>query len=77
MSSATSERTHVREKVKLPKAGLLALFTAGFLGIINETIPAGLLYPPWRLGVRHTEASPKDGIQSVGDNAESAIGERR
>ncbi|MFD8219227.1 MFS transporter [Streptomyces sp. NPDC059697] len=24
-------------------AGLLALFTAGFLGIINETIPAGLL----------------------------------
>lgn len=24
-------------------AGLLALFTAGFLGIVNETIPAGLL----------------------------------
>ena len=27
----------------LPVAGLLALFTAGFLGIINETSPAGLL----------------------------------
>lgn len=43
MSSTTNERTDVREKVKLPMAGLLALFTAGFLGIINETIPAGLL----------------------------------
>jgi predicted MFS family arabinose efflux permease len=29
---------------KLPMAGLLALFTAGFPGIINEAIPAGL--PP-------------------------------
>lgn len=43
MSSATYEGTRVSEKVKLPIAGLLALFTAGFLGIINETIPAGLL----------------------------------
>ena len=43
MSSTTSERTAPRERVKLPMAGLLALFTAGFLGIVNETIPAGLL----------------------------------
>ncbi|MDQ0771868.1 putative MFS family arabinose efflux permease [Streptomyces aurantiacus] len=43
MSSATNEETRVREKARLPLAGLLALFTAGFLGIINETIPAGLL----------------------------------
>src|SRR3954447_16613691 len=43
MSSTTHERTDVREKTRLPMAGLLALFTAGFLGIINETIPAGLL----------------------------------
>ena len=27
----------------LPLSGLLALFTAGFLGILNETVPAGLL----------------------------------
>ncbi|MEU5698053.1 MFS transporter [Streptomyces aurantiacus] len=43
MSSATNEETRVGEKARLPLAGLLALFTAGFLGIINETIPAGLL----------------------------------
>jgi predicted MFS family arabinose efflux permease len=43
MPSATNARIRAREKVKLPMAGLLALFTAGFLGIINETIPAGLL----------------------------------
>jgi predicted MFS family arabinose efflux permease len=43
MSSATNEETLVNKKVKLPLAGLLALFAAGFLGIINETIPAGLL----------------------------------
>ena len=43
MSSTTSERTAPEERVRLPMAGLLALFTAGFLGIVNETIPAGLL----------------------------------
>jgi hypothetical protein len=43
MASATNEATLARPKTKLPMAGLLALFTAGFLGIINETIPAGLL----------------------------------
>ncbi|SDO90609.1 MFS transporter [Actinacidiphila guanduensis] len=43
MSSAVHEETRAEEAVKLPMAGLLALFTAGFLGIINETIPAGLL----------------------------------
>lgn len=43
MSSATNEESLVSEKVRLPLAGLLALFAAGFLGIINETIPAGLL----------------------------------
>jgi predicted MFS family arabinose efflux permease len=43
MASATNEATRAIEKAKLPVAGLLALFTAGFLGIINETIPAGLL----------------------------------
>ena len=43
MSSATNGRTLISEKVRLPLAGLLALFAAGFLGIINETIPAGLL----------------------------------
>jgi predicted MFS family arabinose efflux permease len=43
MSSATNEGAPVREKAQLPLAGLLALFAAGFLGIINETIPAGLL----------------------------------
>lgn len=43
MSSATNEETRVGEKLQFPLAGLLALFAAGFLGIINETIPAGLL----------------------------------
>lgn len=43
MSSATNEETLVNGKRQLPLAGLLALFAAGFLGIINETIPAGLL----------------------------------
>ncbi|AGZ40987.1 MFS transporter [Actinoplanes friuliensis] len=43
MSSATDERTRVPDTARLPVSALLALFTAGFLGIINETIPAGLL----------------------------------
>jgi hypothetical protein len=42
MSSATDERAPVTGGVTLPMSGLLALFTAGFLGIINETVPAGL-----------------------------------
>lgn len=32
-----------KNESKLPLSGLLVLFTAGFLGILNETIPAGLL----------------------------------
>lgn len=45
MSTTTSlnEGTRSGEKAGLPLAGLLALFLAGFLGILNETIPAGLL----------------------------------
>lgn len=43
MSATTSHIPTIGEKVRLPMAGLLALFIAGFLGIINETIPAGLL----------------------------------
>lgn len=43
MVSATNEAILARAKTKFPMAGLLALFAAGFLGIINETIPAGLL----------------------------------
>lgn len=46
MSSATNEEIRADAaggKAKIPMAGLLALFTAGFLGIINETVPAGLL----------------------------------
>lgn len=42
---------------KLPLPGLLALFTAGFLGILNETIPAGLLPEMARgLGVSESAA---------------------
>jgi len=43
MSVVGEGETRFAEKTRLPMAGLLALFTAGFLGIINETIPAGLL----------------------------------
>jgi predicted MFS family arabinose efflux permease len=39
----TTEGVASRDRGKLPLAGLLALFTAGFLGILNETVPAGLL----------------------------------
>jgi predicted MFS family arabinose efflux permease len=39
----TNERTLAVERERLPLTGLLALFTAGFLGILNETVPAGLL----------------------------------
>ncbi|MEV6636630.1 MFS transporter [Actinoplanes sp. NPDC051470] len=43
MSTATTAEPQAGVTAKLPMSGLLALFTAGFLGIINETIPAGLL----------------------------------
>jgi predicted MFS family arabinose efflux permease len=43
MSLTTEKEPRVRKDVKLPLGALLTLFTAGFLGIINETIPAGLL----------------------------------
>ncbi|MEU6405141.1 MFS transporter [Streptomyces sp. NPDC046985] len=43
MSSATRQAIPVRERTRLPLPGLLALFAAGFLGILNETVPAGLL----------------------------------
>jgi predicted MFS family arabinose efflux permease len=43
MSTATDAESRLEATSKLPRSGLLALFTAGFLGIINETIPAGLL----------------------------------
>jgi predicted MFS family arabinose efflux permease len=33
----------IRHDERLPWAGLLALFFAGFLSILNETLPAGLL----------------------------------
>jgi predicted MFS family arabinose efflux permease len=42
-TTSRAPRAPVRTDAKLPLAGLLALFTAGFLGIINETVPAGLL----------------------------------
>jgi predicted MFS family arabinose efflux permease len=43
MSTATTAEPDAGVTAKLPLSGLLALFTAGFLGIVNETIPAGLL----------------------------------
>ncbi len=43
MSAPVGTATRVGGKARLPWGGLLALFAAGFLGIINETIPAGLL----------------------------------
>ena len=33
----------IMTRSRLPIPSLLALFTAGFLGILNETVPAGLL----------------------------------
>lgn len=43
VSSAAYEGTCAGEKAKLPIAGVVASLAAGFLGIIDETIPAGLL----------------------------------
>lgn len=39
----TVDRARHQESHRLPWFGLLALFSAGFLSIINETVPAGLL----------------------------------
>jgi MFS family permease len=43
VSSVTHADRPITTKSKLPMPSLLALFTAGFLGILNETVPAGLL----------------------------------
>jgi len=43
MSSGLETTDPSVNSARLPLAGLLALFTAGFLGILNETVPAGLL----------------------------------
>ena len=42
-SSVAHDDRSITIKSKLPMPSLLALFTAGFLGILNETVPAGLL----------------------------------
>lgn len=42
-SSVARDDRPITIKSKLPMPSLLALFTAGFLGILNETVPAGLL----------------------------------
>lgn len=42
-TTLTDEEGLPGHKARLPLAGLLTLFAAGFLGILNETIPAGLL----------------------------------
>jgi predicted MFS family arabinose efflux permease len=49
------------QRAKLPLAGLLALFTAGFLGILNETIPAGLL-PQMAKGLGVSESAAGQSI---------------
>jgi predicted MFS family arabinose efflux permease len=41
--TATSARSTSSVRGKLPLAGLLALFTAGFVSVLTETLPAGLL----------------------------------
>ena len=43
MTAVAHDDRPVKTKTKLPMRSLLALFTAGFLGILNETVPAGLL----------------------------------
>ena len=43
MGSIAYDDPPTTTKSRLPMASLLALFTAGFLGILNETVPAGLL----------------------------------
>ena len=43
MSSVAHDDPPITTTSRLPVLSLLALFTAGFLGILNETVPAGLL----------------------------------
>jgi predicted MFS family arabinose efflux permease len=43
VTSVAHDDRPITTKSKLPMMRLLALFTAGFLGILNETVPAGLL----------------------------------
>ena len=43
MASVAHDDRPITTKSMLPMLSLLALFTAGFLGILNETVPAGLL----------------------------------
>lgn len=43
MTSTTPAPAQAGGITRMPLGGLLALATAGFLGIINETVPAGLL----------------------------------
>ena len=43
MAAVTHDDRPITTKSTLPMPSLLALFTAGFLGILNETVPAGLL----------------------------------
>ena len=43
MASVAHDDRPITTKSMLPMPSLLALFTAGFLGILNETVPAGLL----------------------------------
>ena len=43
MRSTAYDDPPITAKSGLPMLSLLALFTAGFLGILNETVPAGLL----------------------------------
>jgi predicted MFS family arabinose efflux permease len=43
VSSVAHDDPPITTKSRLPVLSLLALFTAGFLGILNETVPAGLL----------------------------------
>ncbi len=43
MSSVAHDDRPITAKSMRPMLSLLALVTAGFLGILNETVPAGLL----------------------------------
>lgn len=56
MASASHTAPVPDERIALPLGGLLALFTAGFLGILNETVPAGLL-PEMSAGLGRSESA--------------------
>jgi predicted MFS family arabinose efflux permease len=43
VSSVAHDDPPITTRSRLPMLSLLALFSAGFLGILNETVPAGLL----------------------------------